>query len=92
MARMTAAQWHKNVVLKGAFTVIANPDGYARINPFANPGLASGGTGDVLAGVIAGLAAQGVPQFNAAVGGVYLHAIAGERIKSRLNIFRSVIS
>lgn len=84
IARSAAARWHKTVVLKGAFTVIASPDGYAGINPFANPGMASGGTGDVLAGIIAGLAAQGLAPFNAATGGVYLHALAGERVKSRL--------
>jgi NAD(P)H-hydrate epimerase len=72
------------MVLKGAFTVIARPDGQARISPFANPALATGGTGDVLAGVIAGLAAQQLSLFDAAVCGVYLHGAAGEALRDRL--------
>ncbi len=84
IARRLAAEWHKTIVLKGAYTVIAAPDGQARISPVANPGLASAGTGDVLTGVIAGLAAQGLPSFDAAALGVYLHAQAGEMIKEIL--------
>jgi len=83
-ARKFAAAWQKMVVLKGAYTVIAAPDGRCRISPFANPGLASAGTGDVLAGVIAGLAAQGLDLFNAASLGVYLHGAAGEKIRNEL--------
>jgi hydroxyethylthiazole kinase-like uncharacterized protein yjeF len=83
-ARLTAAQWQKIVVLKGAFSVVARPGGYARISPFANAGLASAGTGDVLSGVIAGLVAQRLPLFEAAQCGVYLHATAGEMARARL--------
>jgi len=83
-ARKMAELWHKTVVLKGAHTVIAAPDGQSSICPVANPGLASAGTGDVLAGVIAGLLAQGLSLFNAAACGVYLHAQAGEMVKARL--------
>jgi hydroxyethylthiazole kinase-like uncharacterized protein yjeF len=88
-ARLAAAQkyaveWRKTVVLKGAFTVIAAPDGRCRVSPFANPGLAAAGTGDVLAGIIAGLAAQGLDLFDAASLGVYLHGAAGEKIRNEL--------
>jgi len=75
-----AAEWRQTVVLKGAYTVIATADGRCRISPFANPALASAGTGDVLAGIIAALVAQGLPPFDAATLGVYLHAKAGEMV------------
>lgn len=79
-----AAAWRQTVVLKGAYTVIADAEGRCRISPHANPGLASAGTGDVLAGVIAGLAAQGLSLYDAASLGVYLHGQAGEIVKNRL--------
>ena len=66
IAQQTAAKWQKIVVLKGAYTIIASPDGQSKICQEANPGLASAGTGDVLSGIIAGLAAQGLSPFNAA--------------------------
>jgi hydroxyethylthiazole kinase-like uncharacterized protein yjeF len=79
-----ATEWHKTIVLKGAHAIIAGPDGRCAISPFANPGLATAGTGDVLAGVIAGLVAQGLPLFEAACLGVYLHGEAGEMIRNML--------
>ncbi|HEY88976.1 MAG TPA: NAD(P)H-hydrate dehydratase [Thermoflexia bacterium] len=78
VAREYAQKWGQVVVLKGAFTVVAAPDGRALLLPFANAGLASAGTGDVLAGVIVALRAQGLEAFEAAVTGAYLHALAGE--------------
>ena len=84
IARRFAAEWRQTIVLKGAHTVIAAPDGCCRISPFANPGLASAGTGDVLAGAIAGLVAQGLSLFDAAALGVYLHGEAGEMIRNIL--------
>ena len=75
-----AAEWGQVVLLKGAFSVVASPDGETRVSPFANPVLASAGTGDVLAGVIGGLMSQGLSPFDAATCGVYLHAAAAERI------------
>lgn len=79
-----AAEWNKTIVLKGAYTVVANTDGRCRVSPFANPGLASAGTGDVLAGAIAGMAAQGLSPFDAASMGVYLHGEAGDMIRNLL--------
>jgi NAD(P)H-hydrate epimerase len=73
-----AEQWGQVVVLKGAHTLVASPEGDLTISPFANPGLASAGRGDVLAGAIAGLLAQGLPLYRAAAVGVYLHGLAGE--------------
>lgn len=84
IARKVASEWQKTVVLKGAYTVVATPDGQSRINPVANPGLASAGTGDVLTGAIAGLAAQGLSLFDAATCGVYLHGEAGEMVRDKL--------
>ncbi len=66
------------VVLKGAGTVVAAPDGNVWINATGNPGMASGGMGDVLSGMIASLIAQGVDPLDAAVAGVYLHGYAGD--------------
>jgi len=84
MCRKAAAHWGKIVVLKGAYTIIADPAGRIRISDYASAGLATAGTGDVLAGAIAGLAGQGMPPFDAAVLGVYLHAAAGEMVKGEL--------
>lgn len=80
VAREMAIKWGKIVALKGAFTVIANPEGNVMLSPFANPGLSSPGTGDVLSGIIAGLAAQGLTPRDAAACGVYLHGASGEMI------------
>ena len=79
-----AGRWEKTVVLKGAHTVVATPNGKAILSPFANPGLASAGTGDVLAGAIAGLLAQGLGPGTAAALGVYLHGAAGEMVTEEL--------
>ena len=79
-----AAAWGQVVVLKGARTVIAAPDGGINVAPFENPALASGGTGDVLAGAIGALLAQGLAPFDAARLGVYLHGLAGDSVRDRL--------
>ncbi len=73
-----AAQWGQVVVLKGATTVVSAPDGRSVTHALGNPALATAGTGDVLAGAIAGFLAQGSTLFDAAVLGVYLHAAAGQ--------------
>ena len=66
------------VVLKGARTVVARPDGSAAICPTGNPGMATAGTGDVLTGMIVGLLAQGLASWEAACAGTYLHGMAGD--------------
>ncbi|MBM2831490.1 MAG: NAD(P)H-hydrate epimerase [Dehalococcoidia bacterium] len=83
-ARQKAQEWKKTIVLKGAYTVVAGADGRVALSPFANPGLASAGTGDVLAGCIAGLLAQGLAPFEAAACGVYIHGKAGEKVREEL--------
>lgn len=84
VARQKAREWGHVVVLKGAFTVVAGPDGRVVLEPFANPALATGGTGDVLAGVIVALRAQGLGPLEAAAAGAYLHGLAGELARRRL--------
>lgn len=74
-----ARQWQAVVVLKGAGTVIAAPDGRVAVNTTGNPGLSRGGSGDVLAGMTAALLACGLPAFEAAACGVYLHGAAADR-------------
>jgi NAD(P)H-hydrate epimerase len=83
-ARRAAKEWGAVVVLKGAHTVVAHPDGRISEDPHEVPALASGGTGDVLAGVIGALMAQGSDPFSAAVTGVYVHAAAGRRLAQKL--------
>jgi NAD(P)H-hydrate epimerase len=77
IAEKFAKQWGNVVVLKGALTVVASPSSETMIMPFASSALATAGTGDVLAGLIAGFAAQGMKPFEAAYLGVGIHAQAG---------------
>ena len=84
LAEQYAALWGVTVVLKGAYTIVASPEGSVRVSPFANPALATAGSGDVLAGVIAGLIAQGASPFDAAACGVYLHGAAGEQARQAM--------
>jgi len=79
-----ARRWGQVVVLKGARTVIAAPDGRLARATFENPALASGGTGDVLSGTIGAVLAQHVPPFDAARLGVFLHGTAGEAVRDRV--------
>ncbi len=81
-ARRAAAEWNSIVVLKGSRTVVAFPDGELFVNPTGNAGMATGGSGDVLAGMIAALIAQGLSSHDAAVVGVYLHGMAGDQAAS----------
>lgn len=83
MALNFAQEYGVHVVLKGHETLIATPDGRVVRNQTGNPGLAKAGTGDVLAGIIASLAAQGVSPDKAAIAGVWLHGLAGDRCAAR---------
>jgi hydroxyethylthiazole kinase-like uncharacterized protein yjeF len=84
LAAAAAREWAAVVVLKGARTLVAAPDGRISEDPHEVPALATGGTGDVLSGLIAGLAAQGSEPYEAAVTGVYVHGEAGRRLQARL--------
>lgn len=79
MALRCAQAWNAVVVLKGARTVVAAPDGRVRVNPTGNPGLSRGGSGDVLAGMTAALLACRLPAYEAAACAVYLHGAAADR-------------
>jgi NAD(P)H-hydrate epimerase len=81
-----ASRWRAIVVLKGYHTIVAAPDGRAYINSTGNPGMAAGGTGDVLTGILAGLTAQfGIADWLRVLGfGVYLHGLAGDVAASRV--------
>ena len=78
VARLYAEKWQAVIVLKGAPTVIALPDGTVYLNTTGTPAMATGGSGDVLTGLIAALIGQGLTVADAAVSGVYLHGLAGE--------------
>jgi len=78
-----AKAWNAVVVLKGARTVVASPDGRVCVNPTGNPGLARGGSGDVLAGMLAALLACGLPAYEAAACAVYLHGAAADRAAAK---------
>jgi ADP-dependent NAD(P)H-hydrate dehydratase / NAD(P)H-hydrate epimerase len=79
VARNFAKEHGVILALKGDRTVVANPDGEAWINPTGNPGMATGGTGDILTGIVAGLLAQNLERsFEAALAAVYLHGLAGD--------------
>ncbi len=78
IARQLASATQSIVVLKGHETVVAHPDGTIAINTTGNHGMATGGTGDVLAGLLGGLLAQGMTAWDAARLGVWLHGYAGD--------------
>ena len=84
--REAAAKWKQIVVLKGAGTLVAEPQGKIYVSPFSNPALATAGTGDVLAGCITGMLAQGLSPVNAACVGVYLHGMAGEMLREQYGV------
>ena len=92
IASQHAKSWGHVVVLKGAFTVISAPDGRVAIIPVATPALARAGTGDVLAGLIVGLRAQGLDAYDAAVAGAWIHAQAGLYASDDLGTTASVMA
>ncbi len=92
LAASAAADWKLVLALKGAHTLIANPAGEIAVNPFKTDALGTAGTGDVLAGLIAGLRAQGASAYNAACLGTYAHALAGTIAVDRVGSSRSVIA
>jgi NAD(P)H-hydrate epimerase len=84
LARQGATAWQTVILAKGPYTVVANPQGWLAVLPVATPALATAGTGDVLAGVIAGLLAQGVEPFEAACLGAWLHGVAGQQCEAEI--------
>jgi NAD(P)H-hydrate epimerase len=92
IAERYARDWGHIVVLKGAFTVVAAPEGETTVIPVATPALARAGTGDVLAGLIVGLRAQGMEAYPAAVAGAWIHAQAGLKAEKRLGSTISVLA
>ena len=83
IAQEFSKKWGKALILKGANTVVVSPAGEVRVSPFANPLLATAGTGDVLSGIIAGLLAQRLNNFDAACVGVYIHGLTGEILRKK---------
>jgi len=81
-----AARWKAFVILKGFHTILATPDGRAYVNTTGNPGMATGGTGDVLTGMLAGFTAEfGTKNWERVLGlGVYLHGLAGDVAAERV--------
>jgi NAD(P)H-hydrate epimerase len=87
-----AREWKQVIVLKGAHTVVADPGGETKIYQGADPGLAKAGSGDVLAGIITGLLAQGIHSFNAAAAGVWVHGQAGKQAANRIGSQASILA
>lgn len=90
VARTVAKDYGIVLVLKGAPTVVAGPDGRVFVNPTGNPGMATAGAGDILSGIITGLWAQGLSALNAAICGVYLHGLAGDLAKNQFGEYSLV--
>lgn len=85
MALSKAKEFNIIIVLKGSHTFVATPGGMGYFNHSGNPGMATGGTGDVLTGIITGLLCQGYPPEHAAILGVYVHGLAGDLVAAELS-------
>jgi NAD(P)H-hydrate epimerase len=92
IARHYAKLWNQVLVLKGALTVIAAPDGREAVVPLASAALAKAGSGDVLSGMIASLIGQGLPCYEAACAAAWIHASAGIVAAANKNCSASVLS
>lgn len=92
LAVQKAQEWQQIVLLKGAHTLIAAPDGRLFVSPFKTDALATAGTGDVLAGLIAGFLGQGMKPYDAALLASYVHGLAGTLAAAELESGRSVIA
>jgi NAD(P)H-hydrate epimerase len=91
LVRSYADKYNSVIVLKGSPTIIVDTDGQLYLNPTGNNGMATGGTGDVLSGMIGSFLAQGLSSLGSAIAGVYLHGLAGDLAASELG-FRSLIA
>jgi NAD(P)H-hydrate epimerase len=83
-AQLAVEKYGRTVLLKGAYSVVSEREGNLLVNTTGNPGMAAGGMGDVLAGVIGGLLAQGLPTLQAAAVGAFLHGAAGDLCADKL--------
>jgi NAD(P)H-hydrate epimerase len=92
LALEKAVEWNVVLVFKGAHTLIANPEGRITALPFKTDALAKAGSGDVLAGVIVGLLAQGLSAYDAAVAGGYLHGLAGTLAAQKMGTTHSLLA
>jgi len=92
VTQQAAEKYHSVIALKGARTIIASPDGCVFINPTGNPGMATAGTGYVLAGIIAGLIAQNVIPFEATKAGVFLNGLAGDLVAEQKGNYGMIAS
>jgi len=91
-ARQFSEKYNIHLVLKGARTLTAHPDGHVYINPTGNPGMASGGMGDVLTGMVAGFISQGYPPQTAARMAVYLHGDAADKLSGSMGPYGYIAS
>ncbi|NQS97801.1 MAG: NAD(P)H-hydrate dehydratase [candidate division Zixibacteria bacterium] len=87
LALEKAVEWETVILLKGSPTLAASPDGQVYLNPTGNAGMAAGGVGDVLTGVLAGLLGAGLEPIDAAIAGMYLHGLAGDTAAAEKGIF-----